>query len=188
MTPSPKQAMLDPMIDRPRSARRVAAFAACLATIVAAAVAAAGCKKDFPEDPITDASAGVDAPAIDGAGAIDAPTACNKANPAPTYTELYSKYFAVGKPGHCATEGCHGQVDFNGTWRCGDAKDTCYNGMVTEGLINKTDPLKSKIADPKSSPLKWVNPDGFMPQGALMAFPEGRDAIIAWVGACAQNN
>ena len=29
---------------------------------------------------------------------------------------------------------------------------------------------------------------GFMPQDAIMEFPEGRDAIIAWVGACAQNN
>src|SRR3954465_15327602 len=27
--------------------------------------------------------------------------------PAPTYTELYTSYFALGTPGHCATTGCH---------------------------------------------------------------------------------
>jgi hypothetical protein len=177
--------MLDSMIDRPRSARRVVAFAACFVAILAGA----RCKKTF-DDPISPDAAGMgDGSPGQADAAVDGPAVCNKANPAPTYTELYDKYFAVGKPGHCATEGCHGQVDFNGTWRCGDSKDTCYQGMVTEGLINKTNPIASKLGDPKNSPLKWVNQDfGFMPQDAVMPFPEGRDAIIAWIGACAQNN
>jgi hypothetical protein len=176
--------MLDSMIDRPRSARRVVVFAACFA----ATLAGAGCKKTF-DDPITpDSSAGSDGPVIDGAPAVDAPTVCDMAKPAPTYTELYDKYFAVGKPGHCATAGCHGDPEHN-VWLCGTSKDTCYTGMVTEGLINTTNPIASLIADPKNSPLKWINADhGFMPQDAVMAFPEGRDAILAWVAACAQNN
>lgn len=176
--------MLDSMIDRPRSARRVVALAACLVAMFVGA----GCKKQF-DDPIgPDAPGSVDGQPGGADAAIDGPTVCNKANPAPTYTELYDKYFAVGKPGHCANAGCHGDPDHN-VWLCGTSKDTCYNGMVTEGLINKTNPIASKIADPKNSPLKWVNADfGFMPQDAIKAFPEGRDAIIAWVGACAQNN
>jgi hypothetical protein len=107
---------------------------------------------------------------------------------APTYTELYTKYFAVGKPGHCATEGCHGQTDFN-TWKCGNDKTTCFTGMATmAGLINLSNPTASPIGDTRRSPLIWVNPGGFMPQDALTPFNEGRDAILAWVAACAQNN
>ena len=30
-----------------------------------------------------------------------------EAGPAPTYSELYASYFALGTPGHCATAGCH---------------------------------------------------------------------------------
>jgi len=183
MTPSSKQAMLDSMIDRSRSARRVVAVAACVTAILAGA----GCKKEFPETPDA-APPAADGPLIDGGATIDATAACDPEKTAPTYTELYNKYFAVGKPGHCATEGCHGDPGHN-VWLCGTNKDMCYAGMVAEKLIDKTNPLKSKIGDPKTSPLKWVNVDfGFMPQDAIMEFPEGRDAIIAWVGACAQNN
>ena len=173
------------MIDRSRSARRVVVVAAWLTAILAGA----GCKKEFPDEPTRpDAAVSVDGGVVDGAVPIDAQAACDPDRTAPTYTELYAKYFAVGKPGHCATEGCHGDPGHN-VWLCGTNKDMCYAGMVAEKLIDKTNPLKSKIADPKNSPLKWVNPDfGFMPQDAIMEFPEGRDAIIAWVGACAQNN
>jgi hypothetical protein len=185
MTSSPKQAMFVPMIDRLRSAHRVVALAACFT----AALAGAGCKKQFDDpDPLTDAAGTVDGSTIDGAAAIDAPAACNMGNEAPTYTELYDKYFGVGKTGHCAKSGCHGDPGHN-VWLCGDSKDTCYQGMVTEGLINKTNPIASTLGDPKNSPLTWVNPDhGFMPQDGPRDFAEGRDAIIAWVGACAQNN
>jgi hypothetical protein len=112
---------------------------------------------------------------------------CNPGNTAPTYTELYTKYFAAGTPGHCATAECHSDPKHN-SWICGPNKDTCYNGMVSIGIIDPANPGASKIADPKNSPLNWVNPNGPMPQDAPKPFPEGRDAILAWVGACAQNN
>ena len=108
--------------------------------------------------------------------------------PAPTYTELYMKYFAVGTPGHCAqTGGCHSDALASG-WACGADKDTCYNGMVSIGIIDPATPKASTIADPVNSPLRWFNPTGPMPQDALMPFPAGRDAIKAWVAAGAQNN
>lgn len=119
---------------------------------------------------------------------VDAQVPCNMANPALTYTQLFNQYFAPGTPGHCATAGCHADPDHN-VWLCGTDKNTCYQGMVTEGLINTTNPVASRLSDPNSSPLIWVNPArGFMPADALTPNPAGRDAIQAWARACAQNN
>ena len=131
-----------------------------------------------------------------GLAALVAVAACGSdsgmtpdAGPAPTYTELYTKYFAVGTPGHCANAMCH--ADASNGWACGADKNTCYNGMATIPgfpVIDTANPKASLIASPTGSPLRWVNPTGPMPQDALMPFPEGRDAIKAWVAAGAQNN
>jgi hypothetical protein len=119
----------------------------------------------------------------------DAGALCMPSSSAPTYTELYTRYFAPGTPGHCATSGCHGGANYN-IWLCGTDKETCFRGMSTQaGLIDTSNPTASKIADPRSSPLIWIDPtNGVMPQDALGPFPEGRDAILAWVAACAQDN
>jgi hypothetical protein len=106
---------------------------------------------------------------------------------APTYTELYAKYFAPNTPGHCATAGCHADPGAT-TWSCGTSKDACYAGMVGVGLIDPGSPTRSRIADPRTSPLSWINPSGGMPQDAAAPLPAGRDAILAWVAACAPNN
>jgi hypothetical protein len=112
---------------------------------------------------------------------------CNPSNSAPTYTELYTKYFAANTPGHCAIAECHSDPKHN-IWLCGPTKDTCYSGMVSAGIIDLANPVASKIGDPRNSPINWINPNGPMPQDAPKPFPEGRDAILAWVAACAQNN
>jgi len=112
---------------------------------------------------------------------------CDPNATAPTYTELYTKYFAAGTPGHCATAECHADPRHE-VWLCGQTKDTCYNGMVQINLINPSNPLTSRIGDPKSSPLNWFNPAGPMPADDPRPFPEGRDAILAWLTACAKNN
>lgn len=119
----------------------------------------------------------------------DAAAPCVPNSSAPTYSELYTRYFAAGTPGHCATSGCHAGANYN-IWLCGNDKSTCYTGMATQaGLIDTSNPTASKIADPQTSPLIWIDPvNGVMPQDALGPFPEGRDAILAWVAACAQNN
>lgn len=111
------------------------------------------------------------------------------AGSAPTYSQLYTKYFAPGTQGHCANDGCHGGTNFN-IWLCGGDKDTCYHGMstMTRLLIDTSNPQASQIGDPRNSPLIWINANGFMPADALTPFPEGRDAIQAWVAACAQND
>jgi hypothetical protein len=112
---------------------------------------------------------------------------CNPNATAPTYTELYNKYFAAGTPGHCATAECHADPKHE-SWLCGPTKDVCYNGMVQINLINLSNPAASRIADPLSSPLNWFNPAGPMPADNPAPFPEGRDAIQRWVAACAKNN
>ena len=108
-------------------------------------------------------------------------------NTAPTYTQLFTRYFAPGTPGHCANDGCH-NGNFN-IWKCGFTKDSCFQGMATmAGLIDTRNPTASTIGDPRNSPLSWINPNGPMPFDTPGPFPEGRDAILAWVAACAQNN
>jgi hypothetical protein len=110
------------------------------------------------------------------------------AQPAPTYSELYASYFALGKPGHCATAGCHADPGHT-VWLCGESKGDCYAGMVTVGLIDLSDPTHSSIADAHRSPLVWFNPSGgTMPFDAQVPNDEGRDAIAAWVAAGAQDD
>jgi hypothetical protein len=125
---------------------------------------------------------------MDTAGSDDARAPCvpPAAGTAPTYTELYTKYFAANTKGHCATAGCH--LDGSQGWTCGLTKNTCYQGMVAIQLIDPTTPTASVIADPKSSPLSWINPNGPMPQDTPGSFPEGATAIAKWAAACAQNN
>jgi hypothetical protein len=106
---------------------------------------------------------------------------------APTYSELFTRYFAPGTPGHCATAHCHANPGAN-DWVCGDTPDSCYRGMVKVGLIDPQNPTHSAIADANESPLVWVNASGDMPFDAIAPLPEGRDAILAWVAACAQND
>jgi hypothetical protein len=106
---------------------------------------------------------------------------------APTLTELYARYFAKGTPGHCATAHCHANPGFD-VWLCGDDKDACYAGMVQVGLVDPERPLTSLIGDTRRSPLSWVNTNGTMPFDATGAFQEGRDAVLAWVAACARND
>jgi hypothetical protein len=105
----------------------------------------------------------------------------------PTYTELFDRYFAPGQPGHCATAHCHDEPGFN-VWLCGDTKESCYAGMVQVGLVNPDDPAASMIGSPTESPLSWINPSGNMPFDVTGPFPAGRDAILAWLAACAPND
>ena len=106
---------------------------------------------------------------------------------APTYRELFARYFAPGTPGHCATGHCHASPEFN-VWLCGDTKDSCYTGMVQVGLISPKNPAASLLGNALQSPLTWVSPTGNMPFDAPGPFAPGRDAIVAWVAACAQND
>jgi hypothetical protein len=134
-----------------------------------------------------DASVESGAPEPASTGPTALPCVPSAPGSAPTYTQLFDQYFAKGTPGHCATAGCHANPGFN-VWLCGDTKDSCYAGMVKVGLIDPQHPLASRIASPTQSPLSWVNPTGDMPFDATGPQPVGRDAILAWVAACAPND
>ncbi|HEX4341218.1 MAG TPA: hypothetical protein VH062_35155 [Polyangiaceae bacterium] len=140
-----------------------------------------------PSTPPTDAAPTEPAPSANPPPTAAPPCTPPPGSVAPTYTELYEKYLAKGQPGHCATAHCHADPDHD-VWLCGDDKSSCYAGMVKVGLINPKEPLKSLIGDPTESPLSWVNPTGNMPFDGTGPFPEGRDAILAWVAACAPND
>jgi hypothetical protein len=136
--------------------------------------AGAGGAASQPVTSSVDAGAETDDP---GGG----PTAPNT-DEAPTYAELFDTYFDMGKPGHCATAGCHADPGHN-VWLCTD-KDTCYQGMIEVGLINPADPEKSQIADPRRSPLTWINTaGGNMPLDAQGENASARAAILAWAAA-----
>jgi len=90
-------------------------------------------------------------------------------------------------PGHCATAHCHADPGHD-TWLCGETAASCYRGMVGVGLIDEVNPTQSLIANPTQSPLSWISPSGNMPFDKTGPFPAGRDAIVAWVAACAQDN
>jgi hypothetical protein len=104
-----------------------------------------------------------------------------------TYTQLFAQYLAPGTPGHCATSGCHADPGHN-VWLCGTTAASCYPGMVQAGLVDPASPTASMIADPVHSPLAWVSASGNMPFDAPNPFPAGRDAVVAWVAACALDN
>jgi hypothetical protein len=130
---------------------------------------------------------GTDDPAAPGSlrnGTLPAVCVPTESAGTPTYGALFDRYFAPGTPGHCANAGCHANPGFN-EWLCGDSKESCYAGMVAVGLIDTEDPLASLIGSATQSPLSWINPAGNMPFDASGPFPEGRDAVLAWVAACA---
>lgn len=109
-------------------------------------------------------------------------------DPAPTYSQLYDGYFALGTPGHCATAGCHADPGHT-VWACGATKEECYVGMTLVGLIDPAAPAHSRIASPTLSPLVWFNPlGGNMPFDAPVENPSAREAIAAWVAAGARDD
>ena len=120
-----------------------------------------------------------DAGSADGGGPPDL-------GPAPTYSQLYDAFFAVGTPGHCAKSGCHSPPIH--IWTCGTTKETCYQGMQKVGLIDPANPSASLIIDPQNSPLAWFNPSGPMPFDNPVPNPAGAAAIEAWVAAGALDN
>ncbi len=107
--------------------------------------------------------------------------------PPQTWTTVYNAYVRVGTPGHCANSGCHGRSS-NGGFSCGTTKDSCYRGLVARGLIDPADPARSWLADPDTSPLGWISPNGSMPFDAQGPNTAGRDIVLGWIYAGAKNN
>ncbi len=123
-------------------------------------------------------------------GAVAPPSGQDAAVPvhmpvnAPTWTTIYSSYFAPGTLGHCSGGSCHSNAV--GNFLCGNSKASCYQGLVNAGLISTNDPTSSRIAG-ATSPLTWFGQGGDMPTGGS-ANPTAAADVAAWVSAGAQNN
>jgi hypothetical protein len=105
---------------------------------------------------------------------------------APTWTTVYTQYFASGTPGHCSASGCHSTT--RSGFACGTSKTSCYNGLVRAGLIDTTDPASSELIDPNLTPLAWFGTGGSMPKGQATTNNAAAAAVQAWVLAGALNN
>jgi len=156
-------------------------------------LAACGSDPAGPAGPGPDASVAADAaPASDAAASSDAPVATDACtgvdiSAAPTYTQLFTNWFAAGTPGSCANGNCHGNTS-NGGWKCGQTAATCFTGMTGKGFVNTTTPKNSSIISATNSPLRWFSPSGNMPQNNAVANADGKKAVLAWVCAGAKNN
>jgi len=104
--------------------------------------------------------------------------------PAPTWTEVYDKFFGPETPGHCSEGRCHSRL--LGGFKCGATKDECYDGLVFAQLINPENPRESAIAKENESPLAWFG--GGMPLDNPAPNPEAARAVRAWVLAGAKKN
>ena len=111
------------------------------------------------------------------------PDAAPLAN-APTWTTIYSSYFGPGTLGHCSGQGCHTAVLAG--FACGNSATSCYQGLVSAGLVSAGDPTHSSIGA-ASSPLTWFGQGGNMPIGGS-ANSAAATAIQAWVQAGALEN
>jgi hypothetical protein len=112
-------------------------------------------------------------------GAMDADSGC-----APTWSEIYTAYFAASSLGRCGSSSCH--ASSRGGFKCGADKDTCYQGLVNVGLVDTTNGAQSAIADKDRTPLSWFGNGGTMPGGGANA--KATADITAWVQAGAHND
>jgi hypothetical protein len=128
-------------------------------------------------DPGMDASApppGVDAsPPPPGVDASPPPHTDSGPPPAaPTWSSIYSKYFASGTIGHCSS--CHSQSS---------SASSLYTWMKGKGYINGTG---STIVSSSSSDISWFG--GSMPPQGPSSEPAAALDMKAWVAAGAANN
>ena len=92
----------------------------------------------------------------------------------PTWTSIWTGYFAKGTAGNCAKSGCHSQM---GTATGG------YSWLAGKGYITAT---KAPLADPAQSCLSWLG--GNMPPSGATSNAAASSALVAWAAAGAPNN
>jgi PQQ-like domain len=130
-----------------------------------------------------DAGAPIDSGIAD-AGRVDAnrpPDAGTQ--PRVTFTELYQNWIGPQTPGHCSNTSCH--QNLRGGFRCGDSKASCFQGLVTAGLVLPANPKASRLGA-SDSPLSWFG--GGMPLDNPVANPKGAAAVTNWLANGAKND
>lgn len=117
------------------------------------------------------------------AGATGGKDAGTVTSTAPTWTTIYTSYFAAASIGRCGASGCH--LSTKSGFKCGSDKTTCYNGLVSSGYVDTKNPAASLIADAQQSCLVWFG--GNMPPSNGSSSKAAAD-ITAWVKDGAKNN
>jgi hypothetical protein len=104
-----------------------------------------------------------------------------------TWTLLYNTVFGPNGTSNCsANGGCHTAIQ-NG-FKCGTTKASCYDGMVSAGLVTPgSDASSSILVDPQDSPL-CGSLGGTMPKTGQCVSDAQIDKIQAWLAAGAPNN
>ena len=129
---------------------------------------------------VTSDAAPSSAAAGDGGAEASAPpsTGCTPAAApatAPTFTAIYTKYFAPGAPADCATGGaCHAQFKTEaGAW----------SFLLQYGQVGTTPP---ELTDPNASWLVWYG--GLMPETGTPCNPQAMADLNAWAAAGGKND
>jgi hypothetical protein len=106
------------------------------------------------------------------------PPACTVSATAPTWSALYTNYFANGTVGNCAAVACHTEMPSAGvmyTWLGTQTKD-CGPPNCLASIANATD-----------SVLSWYG-GGAMPVNGPLSEPQATCDLNAWAAAGAKNN
>jgi hypothetical protein len=94
---------------------------------------------------------------------------------APTFTAIYTKYFAPGDPVDCSTgSGCHAEFK---------AETTAWAFLLEYNQVGTSPP---GLTDPNSSWLAWYG--GNMPESGTSCNPQAMSDLNAWAAAGGQNN
>ena len=102
------------------------------------------------------------------------------------WTNVYATLFAAKTEGHCGNSGCH-DVARHG-FACGTSADACYEGMITAGLLDETNPAGSELGDATHSPLSWFRGGKGMPIDAPKVDGKATAMITTWLEAGAPNH
>jgi hypothetical protein len=118
-----------------------------------------------------------------GSGSGATAPACTSVPPdaggvaAPTWSALYTKYFAVNTIGNCAQVACHTEMG---------SASAAYTWLQQQTLECGPPNCIASISDCTSSVLSWFG--GGMPVAGPTSEPQARDDINAWVAAGSKNN
>jgi hypothetical protein len=115
----------------------------------------------------------------DDAGCSNTPTGVS-ASGAPTFSQLYTSYFATGTVGNCAATGCHPSDMDN-------ASDS-YTYLANDTNKQYCGPPNclASIANSCTSVLAWFN--GSMPLNNPVPNTQAAAAVAAWVAAGSKND
>jgi hypothetical protein len=101
-----------------------------------------------------------------------------------TWNDVYAAFFAAGTAGHCAD--CHGGTGIGG-FKVGNDAKSFLDGMKAKGLVDAANPMASRLGDPARSPLRWMNPNGQMPDNQGEPNDAARFQIQAWLAEWARH-